>query len=114
MNSGNLLSAEELAALLQDDQSAKEEDQADLKLKLVLDFPLEISVRLGNARRSVGELLNLHTGAVIELDRMLTEPVELLVNGKPFARGEVITIGENFGINITSIIKPEERLENLR
>ncbi|MEW5785278.1 MAG: FliM/FliN family flagellar motor switch protein [Bacillota bacterium] len=114
MDSKNLLSEEELAALLQDDPNQENTAQADLKLKLVLDFPLEVSVRLGNARRTIGELMHLSTGTVIELDRMLNEPVELLVNGKAFARGEVITIGEYFGINITSIIKPEERLENLR
>ena len=114
MNNDHLLSPEELAALLQDDQEEKNQEQAALKLKLVLDFPLEISVRLGNAQRTIGELLNLHTGAVIELDRMVTEPEELLVTGKHFARGEVITIGENFGVNITAIVKPEERVKNLR
>lgn len=113
MSNRNLLTEEELAALLQEDSAQESDSQVNLKLKLVLEFPLEISVRLGNAQRTVEELLHLSTGAVIELDRMLSEPVELLVNGKAFARGEVITIGENFGINVTSIVRTEERLENL-
>jgi flagellar motor switch protein FliN/FliY len=109
-----MLSEKELAALLGQDPDRESDSQADLKLKLVLDFSLEISVRLGNAQRTLGELFHLTTGTVIELDRMLSEPVELLVNGRGFARGEVITIGEHFGIRITSIDRPEERLENLR
>jgi len=86
----------------------------DLKLKLVLDFPLEVSVRLGDTQRTIGQLLNLTVGTVIELENSIEEPVELVVNGKPFAEGEVITIGEVFGIRLQNIINPKERLENLR
>lgn len=114
MSNRNMLSEEELAALLRDEPDPDFDSQVGLKLKLVLDFPLEISVRLGSAQRTLGELYHLTTGVVVELDRMLNEPVELLVNGKTFARGEVITIGEHFGIKITSINQPEERLEHLR
>lgn len=114
MNNKNVLLEEELAALLEQDPDQESDSQTNLKLKLVLDFSLEISVRIGNAQRTLGELFQLTTGTVIELDRMLNEPVELLVNGKGFARGEVITIGEHFGIKITSINRPEERLKNLR
>ena len=114
MSNEEILTAEELAALLQDDTDQDADSLMGMKLKLVLGFPLEVSVRLGSAQRAIGELLNLSSGTVIELDRLISDPVELLVNGKTFARGEVITIGEYFGIKITSIIKPEERLENLR
>jgi len=114
MNNRNLLSEEELSALLQDEPARGADSVANLKLNLILDFSLEISVRLGNAQRTLGDLLQLTTGTVIELDRMINEPVELLVNDKTFARGEVITIGEHFGIKITSINRPEARLENLR
>ncbi len=109
-----MLSEEEMNALLSVDSSREDELKMDLKLKLVLDFPLEVSVRLGEARMTIGQLLNLTVGTVVELDSMIDEPVDLVVNGKSFARGEVITVGETFGVRLKSISKPEERLENLR
>lgn len=114
MDSRSLLSEEEMNALLSDDSSREEELKMDLKLKLVLDFPLEVSVRLGESRMTIGQLLNLTVGTVIELDNMIDEPVGLFVNGKPFASGEVITVGETFGIRLKNISKPEDRIENLR
>ncbi len=114
MDSRNILSEEEMNALLNEDSSREEELKMDLKLKLVLDFPLEVSVRLGEAQRTIGQLLNLTVGTVIELDKMIDDPVELVVNGKPFAEGEVITVGETFGVRLKNIINPKERIENLR
>lgn len=114
MDSRNLLSEEEMNALLSNDTNREEELKMDLKLKLVLDFPLEVSVRLGESQMSIGQLLNLTVGTVIELDAMIDEPVSLVVNGKTFATAEVITVGETFGVRLKSISKPEERVENLR
>ncbi len=114
MDSRHILSEEEMNALLNEDSNREDELKMDLKLKLVLDFPLEVSVRLGKAERTIGQLLNLTVGTVIELDKMIEEPVELMVNGKTFAEGEVITIDETFGIRLKNIIKPEERIETLR
>ncbi len=114
MDSRSLLSEEEMNALLSHDSSREDELKMDLKLKLVLDFPLEVSVRLGEARMTIGQLLNLTVGTVIELDNMIDEPVKLVANDKPFATGEVITVGETFGVRLKSITKPEERVENLR
>lgn len=114
MDSRNLLSEEEMNALLSDSFDREDELKMDLKLKLVLDFPLEVSVRLGDAQRTIGQLMNLTVGTVIELDNMIDEPVDLVVNGKAFARGEVVTVGESFAVRLKSIIKPEERIENLR
>lgn len=114
MDSRSLLSEEEMQALLSDDSSREEELKMDLKLKLVLDFPLEVSVRLGDTQMTIGQLLNLTVGTVIELDSMIDEPVGLFVNGKPFATGEVITVGETFGVRLKDISKPEDRIENLR
>jgi flagellar motor switch protein FliN len=114
MDSRSLLSEEEMNALLSDDSSREEELKMDLKLKLVLDFPLSVSVRLGEARMTIGQLLNLTVGTVIELDNMISDPVKLVVNGKSFASGEVITVGETFGVRLKDISKPEERVENLR
>ncbi len=114
MDSRNLLSEEEMNALLDNSSSREDELKMDMKLKLVLDFPLEVSVRLGDAEMTIGQLLNLTVGTVIELDNMVDEPVDLVVNGKTFATGEVITVEETFGVRLKSITKPEERIENLR
>lgn len=114
MDSRNLLSEEEMNALLDNSSSREDELKMDMKLKLVLDFPLEVSVRLGDAEMTIGQLLNLTVGTVIELDNMVDDPVDLVVNGKTFATGEVITVEETFGVRLKSITKPEERIENLR
>lgn len=107
------MTEEELEALLGGGQDPEDDLKMDLKLKLVLDFPLEVSVRLGKAEMTVGEILNLSVGTVIELDSMVADPVDLKVNGKSFAKGEVIVIGETFGVRLEGISKPEERIKNL-
>jgi flagellar motor switch protein FliN len=114
MDSHNLLTEEELRALLDNDSSREEELKMDLKLKLVLDFPLEVSVHLGSSGMTIGQLLNLNVGTVIELEAMVNDPVDLMVNGRTFAKGEVITVGETFGVRLKSISNPEERVETLR
>jgi flagellar motor switch protein FliN/FliY len=84
------------------------------KLELLLDIPLKVTVVLGRTRRPIREVLKLGPGALVELDAMADEPVEILVNGVPVARGEVVVVGENFGVKITSIISPRERVEQLQ
>lgn len=113
MESENLLTEEELKALLDPGPGTTDDLKMDLKLKMVLDFPLEISVRLGEAEMTVGQILNLAVGTVIELDTMVFDPVDLKVNGQSFAQGEVITIGETFGVRLVNISKTEERIKNL-
>ncbi|SHJ01415.1 flagellar motor switch phosphatase FliY [Desulfofundulus thermosubterraneus] len=88
-----------------------EEEQR--KLELLLDIPLKVSVVLGRTRRPIKEVLNLTPGAIVELSSLVDEPVEVLVNGTLVARGEVVVVNENFGVRITSIISPEERVEQL-
>ncbi len=107
-----MLSSEELDALLKEAPSSG--DDVEQKMELVLDFPLEISVRIGDTNMSIGEIMDLSTGMIVELDRMLDENVDLLVNGKLFAKGEVLSMGEYFGIRIASIVKPVDRVEKLR
>jgi len=114
MDDQNYLTEEEMKALLNNDTSREEEMKMDLKLKLALDFPLEVSVMLGEARRTIGQLLNLTVGTVIELDSLINEPVKLIVNGKPFASGEVITVDESFGVRLKAISKQEDRVNSLR
>ncbi|QUL98606.1 MAG: flagellar motor switch protein FliN [Candidatus Fermentithermobacillus carboniphilus] len=73
-------------------------------MDVLMDIPLSISVELGKARCYVKDLLNLTTGSIVELDRLAGDPVDILVNGKLFARGEVVVIDENFGVRIQEIV----------
>lgn len=83
-------------------------------LEILLDVPLQVTVELGRTSRTVREVLELGAGSVVELDKLAGESVELLVNNKLIAKGEVVVIDENFGIRITSIVSPKERLESLK
>lgn len=83
-------------------------------MDLIMDVPLQITVELGKSRKTIREILNLGPGSVVELDKLAGEPVDLLVNGKLLAKGEVVVIDENFGIRITDIISPIERVSNLQ
>ncbi len=82
-------------------------------IELLLDVPLEITVELGRTSMLVKDILELGTGSVIELDKLAGEPVEIMVNNKLIAKGEVVIIDENFGVRITKIISPEERVRAL-
>lgn len=82
-------------------------------IEVLLDVPLEVVVELGRTEMQIKDVLNLAQGSVVELDRMAGEPINILVNGKLVARGEVVVIDENFGIRITNIISPMERLSQL-
>ncbi len=83
-------------------------------LHLILDIQLELSARLGQVEMTINEILKLAPGSVIDIDRFADEPVELVVNDRPIARGEIVVVQENFGIKITEISSPEERIESLR
>ncbi|MBU3176451.1 flagellar motor switch phosphatase FliY [Clostridium estertheticum] len=82
-------------------------------IDLILDVQLEISVVLGKTKKNIRDILNLGTGSLIELDKLAEEPVDILVNGKKVAYGEVVVVDENFGVRITSIISGEERVKTL-
>lgn len=86
---------------------------APKNIDLILDVPLEISVVLGRTKKSVKEILSLGTGSLVELDKLAEEPVEILVNGKKVAYGEVVVVDENFGVRITSIVSNEDRVKSL-
>ena len=83
-------------------------------LDLILDVPLKVSVVLGKARRPIKEVLGLTPGSIVELDKLAEEPVDILINGTPIAKGEVVVVNENFGIKISSIESPVARISNLR
>jgi len=83
-------------------------------LDFILDIPLNVSVELGRANVVIKDLLQLGQGSVLELDKLAGEPLEVLVNGKLVARGEVVVVNEKFGIRLTDIISPIERIETLK
>ena len=83
-------------------------------LNMLLDIPLQLSVELGRTKRSVKEILDLSGGSIIELDKLAGEPVDILVNNRLIAKGEVVVIDENFGVRITDILSQADRLNNLR
>jgi len=82
-------------------------------LDFILDIPLEVSAELGRTRLLINELLQLGQGSVIELNKLAGEPMEIFVNGKLVARGEAVVINEKFGIRLTDIISPIERVKQL-
>lgn len=83
-------------------------------LSLILDIPLRVTVELGRTKMPVSELLNLTQGSVIELSKLAGEPMEVLVNDKLIARGEAVVVNEKFGVRLTDIISPTERIEQLK
>lgn len=87
--------------------------EADGNLNLILDIPLRVTVELGRTKMVVSELLNLGQGSVIELSKLAGEPMEVLVNDKLVARGEAVVVNEKFGVRLTDIISPTERVEQL-
>jgi flagellar motor switch protein FliN/FliY len=86
----------------------------DRNLDLILDIPLRVTVELGRTKMVVSDLLNLGQGSVIELNKLAGEPMEILVNDKLVARGEAVVVNEKFGVRLTDIISPTERVEQLK
>lgn len=94
--------------------SRPEGDRGDPpNLALLLDIPLEITAELGRTRMIINDLLQLGQGSVIELNKLAGEPLEILVNQKLIARGEVVVVNEKFGIRLTDIISPVDRIKQL-
>lgn len=107
---------QEIANIADDVQAG---DDALNKLKVqnldfILDIPLKVTVELGRTSVVIKDLLQLGQGSVLELDKLAGEPLEILVNGKLVAKGEVVVVNEKFGIRLTDIISPVERIETLK
>ncbi len=83
-------------------------------LEMILDVPLAVTVELGRVRMPVRELLALTAGSVIELSKIAGEPLDVLINGKPVARGEAVVTNDKFGVRLTEIVSQKERVERLR
>lgn len=102
------------AAGEQTDKMAGIPDTSHRNLTLIMDIPLRVAVELGRTKMVVNDLLNLGQGSVIELNKLAGEPMEVLVNDKLVARGEAVVVNEKFGVRLTDIISPSERVEQLK
>ncbi len=88
-------------------------DSADIKLDLVLDVPVTVSLRVGNTKISIRDLMRLVEGSIIELDRPAGEPMDVLVNGTLVAHGEIVVVNDKFGVRLTDVVSPSERIRKL-
>jgi flagellar motor switch protein FliN/FliY len=98
---------------LTDEAKAPRQETGNRELDFILDIPLDVSAELGRTRLLINELLQLGQGSVVELNKLAGEPLEVYVNGKMVARGEAVVINEKFGIRLTDIISPMERVKQL-
>lgn len=86
----------------------------DVKLDVILDIPVTVAMEIGRTQLSIRNLLQLNQGSIVELDRLAGEPMDVLVNGTLVAHGEVVVVNEKFGIRLTDVISPADRIKNLR
>ena len=89
------------------------EDMPMGDINRVLDIPVQLSVELGRTRVPIKHILQLGQGSVVELEKLAGEPLDIFINGKPVARGEAVIVNEKFGVRLTDIISPEDRIETL-
>lgn len=82
-------------------------------MNVILDLPVTVSIELGRTRLAIGDILQLGQGSVLELDKLAGEPLEVLVQGRIIGKGEVVVVNEKFGIRLTDVISPAERVETL-
>lgn len=97
---------------LEADDSASTHE--DINLDVILDIPVTLSMEIGRTRIPIRNLLQLNQGSVVELDRLAGEPMDVLVNGTLIAHGEVVVVNEKFGIRLTDVISPSERVKKLK
>jgi flagellar motor switch protein FliN len=102
------------AATKSNSQAPQLSGPQDPNLNRILDIPLMLSAQLGSTRMLIKDLLQLGPGSIVELDKLAGEPLEVLVNERLVARGEVVMVNEKFGIRLTDVISPTERVNKLR
>lgn len=95
-------------------QENREPLKGEINLDVVLDIPVTIAMEIGRTKISIRNLLQLNQGSVVELDRLAGEPMDVMVNGTLVAHGEVVVVNEKFGIRLTDVISPAERIKNLK
>ena len=111
--SGDVLQAENVTLDPLENTSNKFSGE-DVNLDVILDIPVTISMEIGSTKINIRNLLQLNQGSVVELDRMAGEPLDVVVNGTLIAHGEVVVVNEKFGIRLTDIISPAERVKKLK
>ena len=108
---GNRLAMEEFGSVPKNNEPVSLDGP---NLDVILDIPVSISMEVGSTEINIRNLLQLNQGSVIELDRLAGEPLDVLVNGTLIAHGEVVVVNEKFGIRLTDVISPSERIKKLR
>lgn len=98
---------------LRDAGSANDQPPADINLDLVLDVPVSVSLQVGSTEITIRDLVQLVEGSVVALDRESSEPMDVMVNGTLIAHGEIVVVDENFGIRLTDVVSPAERIRNI-
>ncbi len=93
--------------------AARQKDIEGRGIDLLLDIPLQVSVEVGRSKILVRELLQMQEGTLIELDKLAGEPLDLYVNDRLIARGEAVVVNDKFGLRLTDVVSPSERIENL-
>ena len=111
--SGTSVSAADTTAALFPKLSGGKTIQANNDIDMILDIPVQLTVELGRTRIPIKHILQLAQGSVIELDAMAGEPMDVLVNGCLIAQGEVVVVNDKFGIRLTDIVTPSERMRRL-
>ncbi len=104
----------ESAPLQELTEEPKEGRRSDIQLDAILDVPVTLAMEIGRTRINIRNLLQLNQGSVVELDRLAGEPMDVLVNGTLIAQGEVVVVNERFGIRLTDIVSPTDRVKQLK
>lgn len=108
------MSPAEFQSLTASSEEPNDSHVDDLNLDVILDVPVTISMEIGRTRINIRNLLQLNQGSVVELDRLAGEPMDVLVNGTLIAHGEVVVVNDKFGIRLTDVISPAERVKKLQ
>lgn len=99
---------------LEEDPGSRLDDDDEVNLDIILDIPVTLSMEIGRTRINIRNLLQLNQGSVVELDRLAGEPLDVMVNGTLIAHGEVVVVNERFGIRLTDVVSPLERVKKLK
>ncbi len=96
-----------------EDAQPQDQEKQQESFELLLEVPLKVTVELGETRMRVHDLLELGKGAIIELERLAGEPVDILVNGRPIATGEIVVANDRYAVRVVSVLNPTERAESM-
>jgi flagellar motor switch protein FliN/FliY len=105
---------EDSLATLDEPSSGPHAAEADMSLDVILDVPVTLSLEVGRTRMPIRNLLQLNQGSVVELERGAGEPLDVFVNGTLIAHGEVVVVNDRFGVRLTDVVSPSERIRRLR